>query len=456
MSAKRVLSLLLTLSMLCVVSSSCKTGGTAKSSSKESQNTTVTAILDSSAVLSNFDTPQEALDTFENNLATGQIKDTPDQEADKANLLLLKKYTETNHIDLVSVDWGWGDTLTQKLTSAFLAKEGPDVIIGETQMPGFAQQGYLAPFPDELASYVRKNISAAAWKPMEYNGKIYGVALEPSIAILMWNKKILKESGLNPDKAPTTWDELLNNIKTVYSKGTYSGGGFYSGPSNGGYLRFGAFLKGAGGGFTDASGNPDINNSKNVSAFDFIRQMYKYNSQGILTASDETTFLGAFDKGQIAYKVDGLWAIAQEKEQGLDCGYSQIPVGPDGKSETIVIGAGFQGVPAYSKNKDAAFKLIEQMISSDFQQNIAKGGLRIPVLKSINSSDSYKKQQPALAQFVSGLDGNVTGLPTFSGDAAKAWSSIGNAMTQAMTTSEPIQSILDDAQKQLKAAVASK
>jgi len=85
--------------------------------------------------------------------------------------IINEKMKEKN-IVLKTEDWGWGEPLIQKQTAGFLAKNIPDIIVGETQMPGFAQQGLLEPFPDDMADYIRENIAPAAWKPMEYDGKI--------------------------------------------------------------------------------------------------------------------------------------------------------------------------------------------------------------------------------------------------------------------------------------------
>lgn len=460
MKFRKKISAITAVLLLCSTLAACDSSGNKGDGLKETDQgedvITLTAILDSTAVLTNFDSPDEALEAYENNISTGQMQDTAANRTTKENLLLLKDFANQNNIKLASVDWGWGDTLTQKLSASFLAKEGPDIIIGETQMPGFAMQGYLEPFPDELAQKVRENLNAASWKSMEYEGKLYGVALEPSSAILVWNKNILKESGLDPDKAPETWDELLQNMEKIYKGGSYSGGGIYAGSNNGGYLRFGAFLRGAGGWFADENGQPDINNPANLPAFDLLRKMNSFNKPGIVTASEEGTFFSAFDKGRLAYKVDGQWAINQAKSQGLDCGFSMLPAGSGGEASGIVLGAGYQAVPVYSSNKEIAFKLIELMIDTEFQKNIANGGIRVPALKSVAISDEYKKAQPELYSMESTLDGKITGLPTFSGDAAKAWAAIGTAMSRTMQTSDDIKTIADDAQKSLLEATSEK
>ncbi|CAK4845573.1 unnamed protein product [Aphanomyces euteiches] len=139
----------------------------------------------------------------------------------------------------------------------------------------------------------------------------------------------------------------------------------------------------------------------------------------------------------------------------MDCGVAPLPLGPTGKPANVTIGAAFEGVPVYSKNKEAAFMLIEELMGQTIQQNIADAGVRAPILKSISESDAYKAAQPGLYIFAKGLSGDVVGLPTFAGDANKAWQAIGEAMTKTMLTDKPIADLLKAAQDQIVAAAGA-
>ena len=41
-----------------------------------------------------------------------------------------------------------------------------------------------------------------------YKGKVYGIPFQRSTIVLYWNKDAFKEAGLDPEKAPTNWDEM--------------------------------------------------------------------------------------------------------------------------------------------------------------------------------------------------------------------------------------------------------
>ncbi|MBU5672782.1 extracellular solute-binding protein [Paenibacillus brevis] len=366
--------------------------------------------------------------------------------------IMLEKM-EAQNITVKMEDWGWGEQLIQKQTAGFLAKNIPDIIVGETQMPGFAQQGLLEPFPDDMAQEIRDNVAPAAWKPMEYDGKIYGFASQPGVSSLFWNKKLVKEAGLDPEKAPATWDELLENVQKVTEagKGKYYGGGVYAGPNAGGYLRYGTLLVINGGGFADDQGQPVFNSEANVETVQFLKELNAAHPAGLMANTNEGTYFDAFKKEQIAYLIDGPWRAIESSQIGIDYGMSQIPLSSDGKAGNITIGAAFHSVPKDAKNKEAAFAYIRAMYSDEIQQLIADTGVRSTVLKSIAETDEYQAAHPEMYQHYLAMAGNVQGLPTFAKEDSKIWQMFGDAVTKSLMTNGDIKSILDDAQKKAEA-----
>ncbi|WP_081389716.1 MULTISPECIES: extracellular solute-binding protein [Paenibacillus] len=361
---------------------------------------------------------------------------------------IINENLKAENITVSVEDWGWGDTLTQKETAAFLAGNVPDIIVGETQMPGFAQQGQLEPFPDDMAAEIREKLAPAAWKPMEYDGKIYGLAAQPGVSSLFWNKALVKEAGIDPDKAPATWDEWLADLKKVNEagKGKFYGGGVYAGPNAGGYLRYGPLLLINNGGFADDQGQPVFNSEANVKTVEFLKELNAVHPAGLMANQSEGAYFDAFKKGQIAYLIDGPWRAGESATLGIDYGMATIPLSADGKASNITIGAAFNSVPTGSKNKEAAFEYIRQMYSEEIQNLIADTGTRSPVLKSVAETDTYKQDHPEMYQHYLAMSGDVQGLPTFAKSDAQVWQFFGDAVTKALMTDGDIKGILDDAQ----------
>ncbi|GIO85710.1 hypothetical protein J25TS5_26420 [Paenibacillus faecis] len=366
---------------------------------------------------------------------------------------IMSDILQAKHITVKTEDWGWGEPLIQKQTAGFLAKNMPDIIVGETQMPGFARQGLLEPFPEEMAKEIRENIAPAAWKPMEYDGKIYGFASQPGVNSLFWNKKLVREAGLDPDKAPASWEELAANAQKVTEAGgkKFYGGGVYAGPNAGGYLRYGTLLVINGGGFADEQGQPAFNSDSNVETVEFLKRLNADHPAGMMVNTNEGAYFDAFKKEQTAYIIDGPWRAIESAQLGIDYGMAPIPLSEGGKAGNITIGAAFHSVPKEAKNKEAAFEYIRAMYSKEIQTLIADTGVRSPVLKTVAESEAYQKAHPEMYQHYLAMAGNVQGLPTFAKESSKVWQIFGDAVTKSIMTNGDVKRILDEAQKQAEA-----
>jgi multiple sugar transport system substrate-binding protein len=355
------------------------------------------------------------------------------------------------NITLTFEDWSWGDPLAQKETAAFLAGYGPDVIIGESQSPGFATQNVLEPFPDWLDKLVREQISPAAWKPMEYKGKIYGVAAEPGVSLLIWNKSVLKQAGIDQniiDNGVTTWDQWLSVAQKINKNSAFFPGGCYMGGNGGGYLRAGAFMRMNGGDFVDKNNDPSFNSAQNIKTMEFLRSLANLNPKGLICDASFENLSSNFQNGQMAYIVDGPWKVKQSRDSGLDVGFCTLPQPTGGKAANITMGAAFLSVPKYSKNKDNAFKYISAYLTTEAQSIIAMYDIRPVVNRQLGDSKDYQTQHPDMYKVYKALSGDVIGLPTFKKENSKVWEQLGYAFVKVAATNSPVKTILDASQEQ--------
>lgn len=361
-----------------------------------------------------------------------------------------------NGIRLNYLDWGWDYELTQKLTNAFMSGgkgESPEVILGESQMIGYMEQGLLKPFPDELAAFVREKMLPATYKALEKDGKIYGVAANPSCLQLIYNKAVLKACGVSEtviENGVSTWDEFISVCQTVKAngKGRYYAGGIYSGSSTGGYMRIAPFMIQAGGGYTDADGKPYFDSEGNVRALEMLRQIGACNPTGGLSSSSEATMINQFTRGRYAFMVDGSWRVKMSNETGLDVGYCKLP-SPDGKTDvTLAVGLGYLAVPNYVSDPTDAFAVIKSYISDEAQSVLADADLRPVARLDIGSAEDYKDRAPTQYEAFNILkNSQLYILPSFGTNEAKIWQAFGEALVKTTTTNESILSLLTAAQQ---------
>ncbi|MFT3887557.1 MAG: extracellular solute-binding protein [Arachnia sp.] len=117
------------------------------------------------------------------------------------------------------------DAWDQKMKAAQAAGKAPDIYTH----PGAIQDAVTAGQLHDLNSVVPQaaldEIIEAARPVSEIDGTFYAypLLLEPQ-AVLFWNKDMLQAANLDPEKGPTTWDELFEmceKIKPTLAKGQY-------------------------------------------------------------------------------------------------------------------------------------------------------------------------------------------------------------------------------------------
>jgi len=105
------------------------------------------------------------------------------------------------------------DTLVKALT-AFKSGAPPDIaVLLSTDMFSLIDEDAITPF-DALLSTDDDKAWAKSFYPAfmensQTGGKTWGIPFQRSTIVMYWNKDAFKAAGLDPDKAPDTWDELV-------------------------------------------------------------------------------------------------------------------------------------------------------------------------------------------------------------------------------------------------------
>jgi len=108
------------------------------------------------------------------------------------------------------------------------------------------------------------------------NGRVYGLPVSGYSLGLMYNRTMFKQAGLDPDKPPTTWEQLREYaIKLTNVKKGVAGFAACSKAAQGGW-HFTAMVYSYGGDLLKQVGGKwmaDFSNPKSVAALDFLREM---------------------------------------------------------------------------------------------------------------------------------------------------------------------------------------
>jgi multiple sugar transport system substrate-binding protein len=75
-------------------------------------------------------------------------------------------------------------------------------------IPEFAEAGFLAPVPDDVAQRVTEGVVQSAIDGSTWNGKLVAIPFWANTQLLWYKKSVVKAAGLNMDE-PVTWDQII-------------------------------------------------------------------------------------------------------------------------------------------------------------------------------------------------------------------------------------------------------
>lgn len=114
------------------------------------------------------------------------------------------------------------DTTTKALTAAKSGSPPTVAVLLATDIYTLLDEEVVQPLDDFIKTEDDRKWLAgfmpAFLKSAQVGGKLWSAPFQRSTAVLYWNKKAFAEGGLDPEKYPTTWDEMVRYGKAVLRK----------------------------------------------------------------------------------------------------------------------------------------------------------------------------------------------------------------------------------------------
>ncbi len=298
-------------------------------------------------------------------------------------------------VDMTVQPW---DTIQQKLPSAWLTGQGPDVAAVSSD-------------PNAVAQYVKTNsvlpitmtgsgdgkINTSQFAPgtvdeFTYDGKLYGVPANFATLSLYYNKKLFQDAGIA--SPPTTVQELAADAKQLTTGGKYG-----IALADNQTIQMWPVLQWLEGG--------DIVTSKGCSAVQTKASQQGLETWGDLVAKDGVSPVGLtgaeadslFSAGKAAMEINGPWAASGYKSAGIDLGIVKVPVGVDGKSSTLGSIAPLS-ISAKTKYPEQAQQFLAYWTSKTAQQKFSLQ-TGFPPLRTDLSDDAELTADPTVSIFAS-------------------------------------------------------
>ena len=104
----------------------------------------------------------------------------------------------------------------QKLMAGIAAGKPPDLVNTSTEFAlTLAQNGAIVGLNDSVSPLERERYFPNLWSAVTHDNEVYAIPWYVSTQVLIYNKSLLKQAGLDPDSPPTTLAELDDYARKV-------------------------------------------------------------------------------------------------------------------------------------------------------------------------------------------------------------------------------------------------
>lgn len=261
--------------------------------------------------------------------------------------------------------------------------------------PAFSAAGQLEDITDWAKSLPYfASLSPAHVKTGTYKGRIYGLPFSADSSVLIWNKKLFKQAGLDPEKGPKTWAEIEADAAKVNALGGDVKGFYFSGSCGGcNIFTFTPLIWASGGDILSEDGSKATLDSPQLrGAIDLYRRMVKQKFVPAGAESDNgANFFATFASGKIGINPSGAFAIGALNTQykDIDYGITFLP-GKDGGWSSFAGGDNFvvtKGTPKLAVVKaflDFAYSLEGQTLLAKYGSLPVRGDIAKDALKDLD------------------------------------------------------------------------
>jgi len=283
---------------------------------------------------------------------------------------LLDRYEQENphiKVNLQQLSWDYG---FDKIILSIAAGNAPDICeLGTDWVPKFSSSGVLLDLTEEVTDIKDQYL---LWEPTEYKGRTYGVPWLAGTRVMFYNRDLFFRAGLDPDKPPKTWGELLDAARAIDSLGdnVYGFGIFAAEP----YSPWQEFLPFAWGNgakvLSDDLSRSVINSPEMAETLEYYNQLKEYS---IVDRQPQINTMFAQEK--VGIQISGFWnfKVIPRFNPKLNFGVSLLPK-PSAHKGTRAAFAGGEifVVLKNSPHPEEALKLIKFLVEEENTLEIVK------------------------------------------------------------------------------------
>lgn len=277
---------------------------------------------------------------------------------------------------------GSGGGYEDKINAAITTNTLPDVItLDGPNTAAYAKAEAIAPIEEYITN--QEDFLPSIIAQGTYDDHLYAIGYSESGVGIYYNTEMLEDAGIDIEELPTVdqpwdWDEFLDLLKKLQKK--------YDGPvvdmgfddkSEWLMYAFAPFLWSEGGEIVSEDGKHAVgvfDNEKALTTLTFIQSLIE-NEYSTISPSEN-----GFETGKYPLKFSGSWTmqVLEENYQDVAYGIMPYPTSPRTKELVSPSGSWQYAMSTAAKNKEAAGKLIDFMVSTDATAAISLGNSVLP------------------------------------------------------------------------------
>ncbi len=316
---------------------------------------------------------------------------------------------------------GFGGKRAMKLVTAIAAGTAPDVVnLNRPWIQTWGSRGVLSSLNDyiERDSLSFEDNFEAFVKDVTWEGNIYAMPMGTDDRELGWNVDLFEAVGLDPSKAPETWDDMLEYAEklTLYDdKGDLKQVGFFRRYADGMY----SWMWAAGARImSDDKRKVLINQPRNVETLEWFTELLDACGGAELSAAMASTYETGtpddpFGTGKYAMAILGSWevnAAARFWPKDMSWNSGRTPTPEPGMPRITWAGGWTWVIPRGVDNPEGAWEVIKWLVSEEsymagaeaenaYNQSI--GRIYVPGYTTWKSIDKAlrDKYRPALEEY---------------------------------------------------------
>ncbi|TCE26503.1 ABC transporter substrate-binding protein [Bifidobacterium longum] len=286
-----------------------------------------------------------------------------------------------SHKNQVKLEIIPNDDMEGKVGGASQTDSLPDILAGDVvRIPYWASEGIFTDITKQIDGLDNKaDLQQGHIEAGTVDGAEYTLPFITDVSVMVWNKNLYKEAGLDPEQGPKSIDQFVEQAKKVAALNKDGVAGSYLAGQSGGALVFDLFpsVWADGESVMNKDGSEaTLDNDSMKGVLDAYKELAN-TTNGLGAGSKEetgATWTAPFANGKIGvmpYPNTSTTALFDaEKDGGFEVGVAPIPGTKEGKTSTF-LGGDAMGISKDSKHVAQAWNFLYWLMQSDAQKEVS-------------------------------------------------------------------------------------